>query len=38
LTAERRIVVYPGTRAFPQSGGIETLPLTDLMNALLASA
>lgn len=37
LKVERRIVTYPGTRAFPQSGGVETLPITELMRDLLAS-
>lgn len=34
LSAERRIVVYPGDRAFPQPNGVETLPIVQLMNEL----
>jgi uncharacterized protein len=36
LGAQRRIVVYPGVRAFPQPGGVETLPIADLMRELSA--
>ncbi|MBI5505074.1 MAG: ATP-binding protein [Deltaproteobacteria bacterium] len=36
LRAERRIVVYPGDRAFPQPNGVETLPIAQLMNELSA--
>ena len=36
LEAERRIVVYGGTRAFPQPNGVETLPLEELMAQLTA--
>ena len=36
LEAERRIVVYGGTRAFPQPNGVETLPLEELMVQLTA--
>jgi predicted AAA+ superfamily ATPase len=36
LNVERRIVVYPGAHAFGAAGGIETLPVTDLMTELLA--
>ena len=36
LEAERRIVVYGGTRAFPQPYGVETLPLEALMAQLRA--
>lgn len=34
LGAQRRIVVYGGTREFPQPNGVETLPLVGLMEAL----
>jgi hypothetical protein len=34
LKAERRIVAYSGTREFSQAGGIETLPLAELMEEL----
>lgn len=34
LQAQRRIVVYGGTRAFPQPNGVETLPLDELMEQL----
>ena len=34
LKAERRIVVYGGTRAFPQPNGVETLPLNELLQQL----
>ena len=34
LQAQRRIVVYGGTRAFPQPNGVETLPLAGLMEGL----
>ena len=36
LDAERRIVVYGGRQAFPQSNGVETLPLEELMAQLKA--
>ena len=36
LEAQRRIVVYGGTRAFPQPNGVETLPLDGLMAQLRA--
>ena len=36
LQAQRRIVVYGGTRAFPQPNGVETLPLAELMEQLRA--
>ena len=36
LEAQRRIVVYGGTRAFPQPNGVETLPLDGLMEQLRA--
>ena len=36
LEAQRRIVVYGGTRAFPQPNGVETLPLARLMEELRA--
>ncbi len=36
LRAERRIVVYGGAEAFPQPGGVETLPLHLLMEELAA--
>ena len=32
----RRIVVYGGSRAFPQANGVETLPLAALMKDLRA--
>jgi hypothetical protein len=35
LNVERRIVAYPGTHAFGQAGGIETLPVAALMTELL---
>ena len=38
LRAERRIVVYGGAEAFPQPGGVETLPLRSLMDELNAEA
>jgi len=38
LEAERRIVVYPGDRGFPQANGVETVPVVQLMNELLAQA
>lgn len=38
LRAERRIVVYGGADAFPQPGGVETLPLHSLMEELAAEA
>jgi len=38
LKVERRIVAYPGGRAFGQTGGIETLPVADLMTDLLAAS
>lgn len=34
MKVERRLVVYPGTREFPQSGGIETVPLARLLQEL----
>lgn len=34
LQAQRRIVVYGGTRAFPQPNGVDTLPLDELMEQL----
>ena len=34
LEAQRRIVVYGGTRAFPQPNGVETLPLAEFMEQL----
>jgi len=34
IEAERRIVAYPGTRAFSQPNGVETLPLADLLREL----
>ena len=37
LQAQRRIVVYGGTRAFPQPNGVETLPLDGLMDELSVS-
>ena len=36
LEAQRRIVVYGGTRAFAQPNGVETLPLAELMEQLRA--
>jgi len=36
LEAQRRILVYGGTRAFPQPNGVETLPLARLMEELRA--
>jgi predicted AAA+ superfamily ATPase len=36
LNAERRIVAYPGAHAFGQAGGIETLPVAELLTELLA--
>ena len=36
LQAQRRIVVYGGTRTFPQPNGVETLPLDGLMEQLRA--
>ena len=36
LNAQRRIVVYGGTRAFAQPNGVETLPLDGLMEQLRA--
>ncbi|MYF68877.1 MAG: ATP-binding protein [Proteobacteria bacterium] len=36
IEAQRRIVVYGGTRAFPQPNGVETLPLDGLMEQLRA--
>ncbi len=38
LNAARRIVVYGGARRFPQAGGIETLPLSRMMEELAAEA
>lgn len=38
LRAERRIVVYGGAEAFPQPGGVETLPFRSLMEELAAEA
>lgn len=38
LGAERRLVVYPGDRAFPQANGVETVPVAQLMNELLAES
>ena len=34
LKAQRRIVVYGGSRAFPQANGVETLSLAGLMDEL----
>ena len=36
LEVQRRIVVYGGTREFPQPNGVETLPLDGLMEQLRA--
>ena len=36
IDAQRRIVAYGGTRAFPQPNGVETLPLNGLMEQLRA--
>ena len=36
LDAQRRIVVYAGTRAFPQPNGVETMPLARLMEEFRA--
>jgi len=36
LKAERRIVIHCGHDAFPQPGGVETLPLRQLMQELAA--
>ncbi|MFC3528030.1 ATP-binding protein [Paracoccus mangrovi] len=36
LTPARRIIVYPGTEAFPQGNGIEVLPLHQFGQELLA--
>ncbi len=38
LGAERRLVVYPGDRAFPQANGVETVPIAQLMNELLTES
>ena len=38
LNAARRIVVYGGARCFPQAGGIETMPVSRLMEELAAEA
>jgi predicted AAA+ superfamily ATPase len=35
LQSERRLVVYPGDRTFEQAGGVETLPLVQLMKELM---
>ena len=37
LEVQRRLVVYGGTRAFPQPNGVETLPLARLMEELRAN-
>ncbi len=36
LKAQRRIVVYGGSRAFPQPNGVETMPLAQFMKELQA--
>lgn len=36
LQPERRLVVYPGRRAFSQPGGVEVLPVVDMMRELSA--
>ena len=37
IAAERRILVYPGSEAWPASGGVEVMPLLDAVGAVGAA-
>lgn len=38
LSAQRRVVVYPGAESYPLGPGIQAMPLSALGGALLADA